>query len=137
MKPPLAANPVGFRFVDHPASWHEPATLVVRVPSRVRSKRGLLTEMVRQLRLPAYFGWNWDALDECLRDLHWLPAARRVALVHDGLPLRPGSPGRATYVRLLSGATQAWAPEDDHELLAVFPEQARQEIITLLAESAD
>ena len=61
----------------------------------------LLTEYVRQLSFPDYFGWNWDALDECLRDLHWLPEPRRIAIVHAGLPLGRSSHSRRTYVQLL------------------------------------
>ncbi|MFF3617204.1 barstar family protein [Streptomyces sp. NPDC002580] len=34
-----------------------------------------------ELRLPGYFGWNWDALSDCLRDLNWLPADRYVLIV--------------------------------------------------------
>ncbi|THA81764.1 hypothetical protein E6U81_23225 [Streptomyces sp. A0592] len=33
------------------------------------------------LRLPDHFGWNWNALSDCLRDLHWLPADHRVLIV--------------------------------------------------------
>lgn len=31
----------------------------------------LYTELKKKLRFPNYFGWNWDALDECMRDLMW------------------------------------------------------------------
>lgn len=132
MKSPLPTLPAGFRFVDDPATWTDREARVVRIARGVRSKRALLTEYARQLRLPDYFGWNWDALDECLRDLHWLPDVRRIALLHDGLPLHRGSRGRRTYVQLLQGAVAAWAAGDQHELIAVFSAAARDEIAGLL-----
>ncbi len=104
MKSPSTTLPAGFRFVDDPTAWTDAGAQTVRIPRGVRGKRALLAEYVRQLRLPGYFGWNWDALDECLRDLHWLPDVRRIALVHEGLPLRRGSHGRHTYVQLLRDA---------------------------------
>jgi hypothetical protein len=33
------------------------------------------------LNLPDYFGWNWNALSDCLRDLKWLPADHYVLIV--------------------------------------------------------
>lgn len=44
---------------------------------------GLMDEFSRGLQLPDYFGRNWDALDECLADLSWLPAGDRVVLITD------------------------------------------------------
>ncbi len=26
------------------------------------------------MRLPGYFGYNWDAFEECINDLSWIPA---------------------------------------------------------------
>lgn len=39
-----------------------------------RDKAELLRRLAVELRLPASFGFNWDALADCLRDLRWLPA---------------------------------------------------------------
>jgi RNAse (barnase) inhibitor barstar len=37
--------------------------------SAVRDEASFFREAARALRLPDYFGHNWDALDECLHDL--------------------------------------------------------------------
>ncbi|MBI4756401.1 MAG: barstar family protein [Betaproteobacteria bacterium] len=40
----------------------------------VRTKAALMDAMGRDLDLPAWFGRNWDALEDCLTDLSWRPA---------------------------------------------------------------
>lgn len=47
-------------------------------------RAGPLIAIAGALRFPEYYGGNWDALDECLRDLDtWWPAAGWVVVVSD------------------------------------------------------
>ncbi|MBX7195835.1 MAG: barstar family protein [Sandaracinaceae bacterium] len=41
----------------------------------VAGKAALLEQLARGLRFPDYFGYNWDALNECLCDLSWLTSS--------------------------------------------------------------
>jgi RNAse (barnase) inhibitor barstar len=47
---------------------------VVIDASSCKTKRELLTVFQRALEFPSYFGHNWDAFDECITDLEWMPA---------------------------------------------------------------
>jgi hypothetical protein len=50
----------------------------------VSDKAGLMAACATALRLPDWFGANWDALADCLVDLEWWPALHgRLILVQD------------------------------------------------------
>lgn len=49
--------------------------------SKMRSVRALMDEVSAALQFPYYFGQNWDALDECLSDMDWLPPAEGIVLL--------------------------------------------------------
>jgi len=62
------------------------------------------------LRFPAYFGWNWDALSDCLRDLSWWPADCYLIIVDRAEEMLKGSPEeRAVLFAVLSRAVRDWA----------------------------
>ena len=59
---------------------------------------------------PAHFGRTWDALEDCLTDLGWLPGAgyRLIVRAADRLLARDPA-GYATFVALLEDVGRAWA----------------------------
>jgi hypothetical protein len=74
---------------------------VVRVPRGLRSKEKLLGVFAARLEFPTYFGGNWDAFEECLGDLAWLPPGEPIVVCHEDLPFGDG-PLRHTYLEILA-----------------------------------
>ncbi|MEU9163915.1 barstar family protein [Streptomyces sp. NPDC048424] len=62
-----------------------------------------------ELRLPDYFGWDWDALFDCLRDLEWLAADQYVVIVEAADEALPGDAvGRRQLFGALLRAGRRW-----------------------------
>jgi hypothetical protein len=62
------------------------------------------------LRFPEYFGWNWDALSDCLRDLSWYAADRYLILIdHADRILADDRPQRRLLFSTLRRAAVHWA----------------------------
>ena len=101
--------PAEFQRVDDPRAFAAEARragkYVVWVPRSVRSKEKLLGLLSQSLHFPNYFGGNWDALEECLHDLHWLPEKLSIAIVHEQFPFGEGE-NRQTYGGILHCAMQ-------------------------------
>ncbi|MBA4016666.1 MAG: hypothetical protein C0483_05710 [Pirellula sp.] len=115
-----------FQFVDDPAAYRNSAALVVRVPIAARGKEKLLGVLAGSLRFPKYFGWNWDALEECLRDLSWLKEVNQVVIVHEGVPFSPRESQLRTYLEILADAMALRrAKPDDLQITVVFPTSAQ------------
>lgn len=90
-------------FVDQPAEFSDPAAVVVRVPCGIRSKRKLMAVLADRLKFPRYFGWNWDALYDCLTDAQ---ISDRVVIVHRDLPFSAESDLLRTYLAILRELSQ-------------------------------
>jgi len=68
----------------------------------VRTNLELFAVVAAAMQFPDYFGNNWDALDECLGDMDWLPA--------DGylLVLRDAAKGWSQNPYLLGSFVTSW-----------------------------
>ena len=78
--------------------------------AKCRSTTGLFAEMAEVLEFPDYFGHNWDALEECLADLEWLPGKGYVLLFTNAELILPDDEEEfATFLEVLSDAGEAWA----------------------------
>ncbi|MCP5060114.1 MAG: barstar family protein [bacterium] len=63
--------------------------------SNVSGDDSLFRKLASAMSFPDYFGGNWDAVDECLRDLEWLSGKGYVLLVRNSHQLWSTSPGSA------------------------------------------
>ena len=78
----------------------------------IADKASFLRACADALAFPAYFGHNWDALEECLTDLSWLspaPAGGSVLLYTQAAPfIRQAPADWATARAILEAAVAHW-----------------------------
>ncbi len=103
---------------------------VAVVPPKIVGREDLFRCLSRALSLPSHFGSNWDALDECMRDLSWLDQ-HRVVLFHEALPDLDRD-HLTTYLEILRDAVVDWRSDVDDELVVVLPPAARDEVRRVL-----
>lgn len=122
----MTTSAAGFQFTnDRPQD--DDATLVVRIPEGRNRKRRLLADYAAQLRLPGYFGWNWDAFEECLRDLTWLEGVRTVIVVHRDIPFAESPEHRDIYLSILQDRL-SWSHPRCPRFQVIFPCSARSRL---------
>lgn len=134
-----------FEYADFVQFRHGQDDFVLRVPSGIRAKADLLAALADAGRFPGWFGGNWDALEDCLRDLSWI-SVRKVVIVHGDLPLLDSSSECLIYLEILQTALADWSkpveldagepapdwPYVEHELRVVFPTEVRAAVALLL-----
>ena len=130
--------PHEFLFVDDPATFAPPTARVVRIPASIRTKQQLLDCLARELRFPAHFGDNWDALEECLCDLSWLDPCVLIVLSHESIPRLPNDKTLTTYLQILRDVSRQPAANNSAEPAAsriqvVFPASSQSRIVSLLS----
>jgi hypothetical protein len=121
----------GVLYADTP--WSLGASGLVRLArvGQVSTKDELMAEVARALSFPEPYGRNWDAFEEMLNRLEWLPEAS-VIVTHDEVPGLSESDLRI-YVSILRWAHANWDSSQDRTFVAVFPSSARGLIDSLSA----
>lgn len=62
------------------------------------------------LLFPGYFGWNWNALSDCLHDLNWLPADGYLIVIDDAfLMLSDNAQDQQTLLQVLHRTVRSWS----------------------------
>jgi RNAse (barnase) inhibitor barstar len=90
---------------------HPPPGLALKVIKgrHCKTPATLFAEFARALAFPDYFGHNWDALEECLADLEWLPAKGYILLITDAASvLSSDDTEYETLLEILHDAGEAW-----------------------------
>ncbi|MER7191135.1 barstar family protein [Streptomyces flaveolus] len=91
----------------------------------MRDADGVFNQFYEALRLPDHFGWNWNALRDCLTDLHGISAEHFLVTIDDAdAVLSESAEEREFLFRALNDAVKFWASR---------PEPPCQEKITFQA----
>lgn len=129
---------ITFEYADCVPLNSEQDSFALWVPSGLRSKEALLAALAESGHFPGYFGHNWDALQDCLRDLSWI-GNRKVVIWHNDVPLQDSPIECGTYLEILQATLADWAeaqktdttqPSRDwryveHDVCVVFPTKDR------------
>lgn len=112
------------------------AVLRALVPAGINDKAPLLEALYIGLRFPEYFGGNWDALEECIRDLAWLPDGN-VILRHADLPLSEDHASLSIYLSVLEGAVTKFSQTETRRLLVIFPLESEDPVRSVMSQFRD
>ncbi len=75
----------------------------------VHHKEELLGHFAKAMQFPESFGRNWDALNDCLTDLSWLPAAGYVVVLEKSKHFGAGHRHDfETALEVLQSVTDTW-----------------------------
>ncbi|MCB2231139.1 barstar family protein [bacterium] len=116
-------------FVDDPVSYNRSDAYVAHISS-VKGTEQLMSALSEKLRFPDYFGRNWDALDECLRDFWWIEN-RSIVLVHNEIPDLDKN-ALLIYIEVLVRAVLDWRDDSDHDFEVVFPASDEYQVRRLI-----
>lgn len=122
-----------FMFMEKFPIYDMAEVFVVRIDPNIEITDEFLRSLYYVLWFTGYFGFNWDALHDCLCDLSWLPC-RKIVLLHDSLPQIPKL-DLEVYFEILRDAVLDWKNDEDHKLEVVFLNPDRPVIEKILITS--
>lgn len=115
LEPPYIHLAFGTRQSFYAKAWkwyfYKDINLVVRIIKgwKAIDVGGLFNEFSAALQFPDYFGENWDAFDECLNDLEWLPADAYLLFVSDiDKVLQNDEEAFKVFIKILLNSVSEW-----------------------------
>jgi RNAse (barnase) inhibitor barstar len=109
--------------------------------SKMQTTKDLFNEVSAALQFPYYFGFNWDALDECVNDLDWMPESAYVLIfTHLDQILAAEKDAEKLFLKVVHDSAQEWAQHQDKTFQVYFqciPEKQAEVVDRLVAASID
>ena len=88
---------------------------------RCSTSESLFQEFAAALQFPYYFGNNWDAFDECIADLSWLPADKYLLFCTDlDRILSENANDLNTFFILIKDAILEWSKNNEFRKASPF-----------------
>jgi RNAse (barnase) inhibitor barstar len=108
-------------------------TFCVKLDNLIYTKQELFEILSKSLHLPDYFGFNWDALHECLRDFNWIEV-HTIVIIHTIIPYLTNDEFKI-YIEILYDSVADWKEGEEHSLKVYFPLEFKEKIESIISES--
>ena len=104
-------------FISNPSEFEKNEAFVAHI-SRINGVKHLFNLLCEKLWFPNYFGFNWDATDECLNDFSWIEEVD-IIIVHDSA-INLDKKDFEIYIDMLYNAVMFWCSDGEHNMSIVF-----------------
>jgi RNAse (barnase) inhibitor barstar len=84
------------------------AYLAIIELDNIKNKRKLFKTFAEALHFPDYFGYNWDAFDECINDLSWIKADAYILILKNIKLLNIGYSDTKILLDTLKDSANEW-----------------------------
>ena len=111
------------KFLTDPKLYKSASAFVVYL-TKTKNEEDLFNQLKSKLNFPYYFGNNWNALKDLLKDFHWIKE-KNIVIVHDTIPAL-NDLSFQSYIQILLDAAQDWGENANHSLEIIFPLQSKQ-----------
>jgi RNAse (barnase) inhibitor barstar len=96
----------------------DPTRFTFFVPTQIQTEDDLFNAFYEGMNFPGYFGFNYNALIDCLSSLDWCEAAH-VRIVHFNVPALGAALG--TYVSSLQDVVNRVNERSEYDFSVWFP----------------
>jgi len=110
-----------FYFIENGGNIHNQNDSYLVKFDCINSKDELLSAYSIKLKFPSYFGFNWDALNDCLKGLEWIEH-QTIIIYHPQLP-QLNEKDLKIYLEILRDAVGLWNKYEEHNFKVYFSMQ--------------
>jgi len=122
-----------FLYLDDVEKYDPSNAYVAFISSDISNIKDLFKEYYKKLNFPGYFGHNWNALIDCLRDFEWMNQ-KRILIIHKALP-NLNSNDLKNYIEVLDIVLRDLNSRgNDYELVIIFPQSVKEIIDKIRSE---
>lgn len=122
-----------FKYYESFPSLDVAEVFCAQIDPEINTGSELLKSLYYLLWFPGYFGFNWDALSDCLSDFHWVDI-KQVVIIHRQVPTFLGDE-LGIYLGILNDAIVSWENDSSHNLDVYFKLEDKQRIEEILQVS--
>jgi hypothetical protein len=122
-----------FLFVNKLSSVIIPEnSFVVDIHQEITDQNGLYDVYKKAITFPNYFGQNWNAFFDLLKDFHWV-SETNIIIRHFITPSL-GRDDLKTYLQILIDSIDFWKQFENHKIIVYFSVDFKSKIDEVLSQ---